>query len=90
MPVRSGQDNTDRQTVALGEHGPLLPGLAAIGRIGPGIVATAGCFDTTSIDAEVFEIEADHVVESLEHNLLETGEDTVRGPLIAAGPQCRC
>lgn len=88
VPIRSGQNDSDRQAVAFDEHGPFLSGLTTIGRVRSRVVATAGSFHTATINAEVIQVQADDAVEGLEHDLLEAAKHTVGDPFIAAASQC--
>ncbi|NJC56437.1 hypothetical protein BKA07_003073 [Brevibacterium marinum] len=89
VAIRTRQNNSDRQAVAFDEHGPFLSGLATIGRVRSGVVTTAGSLHTAAINAQVSQVQADDLIEGLEHDLLQASEHTVGDPFIAAASQ-RC
>ncbi len=87
MTIRPCQNHSDRQTMTFGGHRSFLPGFGAIGRVWSGIVPTAGRLHTAPINAEVGQVETDDVVEGLNHDLLEAGEDPRGDPFVAASSQ---
>ena len=86
MPIRAGNDETERDSASIDEEGTFRALFSPIDRGSPGGCAAAGCFDDAPVHDQVCQVQSDHLLVSIKAELVEEGKQARIDPLVSAAP----